>query len=392
MLDSIHVGMTGLLGYAKGLRVIANNTANLNTPGFKGSSLQFTDLFYADGGGSGRDAARLGHGLGTAGTHIDFRRGDLRQTANEFDLGLEGDGLFVLRTADGETRYTRAGQFEFDTDGVFVNRSDGSKVVGVDGAGQQSDISLAGLRVSAGKPTTSVRFTGNLSSTGTEQTLPTVKVFDGLGQEHALTVKLSRLENDPMGSWNLQVLEGTSSIATSTMTFVDGRPAAASEKFTFDYQAAGEPVRALTLDFSKDVTSFASGTLSTLGMSSQDGLAPGQLSKVGFDGEGALVATYSNGETAKGARLLLGRFASPDAVRELGANQFGAVDPRGWQFGSPGDAGFGPVRAGVVEMSNVDLSREFSDLVVMQRGYQASSQVISTANDMLQELFRMKAK
>jgi flagellar hook protein FlgE len=195
-----------------------------------------------------------------------------------------------------------------------------------------------------------------------------------------------------LGTWNLEVLEGASSIATSTMTFVDGRPAPASAKFTFDYQATGEPARALTLDFSNDVTSFASGTLSTLGMSAQDGLAPGQLTKVSFDGEGALVATYSNGETAKGERLLLGRFTSADAVRELGANQFGAVDTRAWEYGSPGDAGFGPVRSGVVEMSNVDLSREFSDLVVMQRGYQASSQVISTANDMLQELFRMKAK
>ena len=392
MLDSIHVGMTGLLGYAKGLRVIANNTANLNTPGFKGSSLQFTDLFYSTGGGSGRDAARLGHGLGTAGTHIDFRRGDLRQTGNDFDLGLEGEGLFVLRNAEGETSYTRAGQFEFDANGVFVNRSDGSKVTGVDAAGQQTDISVAGLRVSAGKPTTNLKFTGNLSSTGTEQTLPTVKVLDGVGREHALSIKLSRLETDPMGSWKLDVLQGTSSIATSAMTFIDGRPTAESAKFTFDFQAAGQPSRAVTLDFSKDVTSFASGTLSTLGMSSQDGLAPGQLSKVSFDGEGTLVATYSNGETAKGARLLLGRFASADAVRELGANQFAAADGGAWEYGSPGDAGFGPVRAGVVEMSNVDLSREFSDLVVMQRGYQASSQVISTANDMLQELFRMKSK
>ena len=80
MLDSIHVGVTGLMGYQQGLRVIANNTANLNTPGYKSSTLQFTDLFYARSPAGGQGTLDLGHGLGTTGTHLNFRPGDLRPT------------------------------------------------------------------------------------------------------------------------------------------------------------------------------------------------------------------------------------------------------------------------------------------------------------------------
>jgi len=391
MLDSIHVGMTGLLGYAKGLRVIANNTANLNTPGFKAATLQFSDLFYAASQGTGGSSARLGYGLATGGTQLDFRQGDMRQTGNDFDLGIDGEGLFVLRTTDGAMRYTRAGQFEFNQDGLFVNRGDGSKVVGLDANGQATDISIDGLRTAAGKRTDTVRFTGNLSSTGTEGSAGSAKVFDALGTEHTLSVKFTRA-NATTGIWDVAVSEGATSVGSGQVEFVNGKPTATTAKLTFSYQPVGQEAHDLTLDFSSDVTSFASGQLSTLAMSSQDGRAPGALTKLNFDTSGALIASYSNGDTAKGVRLQLARFRTPEAVRAEGGNQFVQAEGLAWDVGVAGEGAFGVVRSGVLEMSNVDLSREFSDLVIMQRGYQASSQVLSTANDMLQELFRMKAK
>jgi flagellar hook protein FlgE len=391
MLDSINVGTSGLLGYAKGLRVIANNTANLNTPGYKAATLQFSDLFYATSRGAGGGSARLGYGLATGNTQLDFRQGDLRQTGNDTDLGVDGEGLFVLRTKDGATRYTRAGQFEFNQDGLLVNRTDGSSVMGVDANGQATEIKLDGLRTAAGKATTTARFTGNLSSTMTEHTVSSVKVHDAIGEEHKLSLKFTSA-GTASGTWNVEVLDGITSVYTGQLVFADGAPTAASRKLQFAYQPAGREARQLTLDFSSDVTSFASGNLSNLTMTTQDGLAPGTLSKVGFDAGGSLVANYSNGDTVKGVRLQLARFRTPDAVLAEGGNQFVEADGLAWETGVAGEGAFGALRAGVLEMSNVDLSREFSDLVVMQRGYQASSQVLATANDMLQELFRMKAK
>jgi flagellar hook protein FlgE len=388
MLDSIHVGVSGLLGYQQGLRVIANNTANLNTPGFKGSSLQFADLFHAGSAAAGTP----GNGLDTLGTHLNFRQGDLRQTGNDFDLAVDGEGMFMLRDGQGQLRYTRAGQFQFDGQGVLVTRADGSRVQGRAVDGSLVDLSLSGLQTSAGKATSTARFTGNLSSIQAEQVVGGVRVFDTLGGEHLLTLKFTNRGTEAPGTWRIDLTEGDAVVATSEIVFVDGEPTAATSKLTVSYTPPGRPAQAVTLDFSSDATSFASGGLSTLAMTSQDGHPAGNLSDLSFDATGTLVASYTNGQTAKGARLALGRFSTPHAIEEVGGNMFKAVGETAWQHGFAGEAGFGAVRAGVLEMSNVDLSREFSELVVMQRGYQASSQVISTANDMLQELFGMKRR
>jgi flagellar hook protein FlgE len=391
MLDSISVGTTGLLGHQQALRVIANNTANMNTPGYKSSTLGFADLFYANSGGGG-SAQQLGHGLSTTGTHLNFAQGDLRQTGGDFDLALDGAGLFMLRNDQGQTRYTRAGSFQFNQDGVFVNRVDGGKVLGRDASEALGSISLDGLRLSAGRASTTIRLTGNLSSTVTEQTVAPVKVFDALGQEHSLSLRFTNTDAVKAGSWQVELLEGTTSFGTAEIDFVDGRSTAEAGRLNFSWTPAGRAVQQLVFDLSADVTSFASGNLSTLALSTQDGYAPGNLTKVSFDGTGTLVATYANGQTVKGPRLALGRFSTLDAVEDLGGNLFGEAGGIAWEHGLAGEGGFGSVRAGMLEMSNVDLSREFTDLVVMQRGYQAASQVISTANDMIQELFGMKQK
>ncbi len=393
MIDSIFVGMTGLAGFSKGLRTIANNTTNLNTPGFKSATLQFTDAFYAKGAyAAGRQSGQSGYGLNTAGTTLSFKQGELRQTGNGLDLAVDGEGLFTLKGADGKTSYTRAGQFQFNSDGVLVTKGSGAKVMGLSTAGTLGEINITGFKTNAGKATSTVTFTGNISSTATTvQTIPSVKVIDGAGGEHTLSVALTNTSATTAGSWQVQLLDGATVVGTGQLVFVNGSPTAASAKLAMTYTPAGQAAVPLTLDFSSDVTSFASTTLSTMAVSSQDGAAPADLGSATFDDSGTLVLSYANGQTVKGSRLVLGRFDTTDAVAATGDNAFEALDGRAWHTGTAGGA-FGSVRSGYVEISNVDLSQEFSDLVIMQRGYQASSQVISTANEMLQELFSMKSR
>jgi flagellar hook protein FlgE len=396
MLESIYVGMTGLLGYSRGLRVIANNTANMNTPGFKSSSLQFADMFYTGGNLSGGNASQnydqVGFGLNTTGTAMSFKQGELRQTGNDLDMAVEGQGLFVLQDAEGKTSYTRAGQFKFDDSGVLVSRANGEKVMGMDDSGNFVEISLAGQMLNQGKPTSRIKFSGNLSNTVTEQNaVGNVQVVDAGGVAHTLGVKFSITSATTSGTTvKVQLMDGTSVAASGEMVFIGGKPTPQTSLVSMTYEPAGQPPMALTLDFSTDAVLFAGST--TLKMDSQDGVGPGTLSGTAFDGDGVLRMSYSNGQTAKGARLALARFDSPDAVGALGNNQFEILNKNAWHFGTAGEDAFGTVRAGQIEISNVDLSQEFSDLVIMQRGYQASSQVISTANDMLQELFSMKSK
>lgn len=358
---------------------------------YKGSSLQFADMFYTNNN-SGPGTMQVGYGLNTAGTVLNFEQGELRQTGNNLDLAIDGQGLFTVQDSSGNLHYTRAGQFTFNSDGILVNRVDQSKVMGQDANGAIGEISIAGQSTLEGRATTILKFAGNLSSTATGQTIGSVRVIDSVGGEHLLSVKLTNEGATTPGSWSVEVLDGTTLVGTGTIVFVNGRPELASSTVSVTYMPVGLQAIPLTLDFSKDVTSFAAGNLSTLAFVSQDGFLPAALTGVGFDALGTLILTYANGQTVKGSKLSLGRFDSLDAVESVGSNQFDATNSLAWHTGLAGDGGFGSVRSGMVELSNVDLSQEFSDLVIMQRGYQASSQVISTANDMLQELFQMKSK
>ncbi|MDN6886187.1 flagellar hook-basal body complex protein [Variovorax sp. CAN2819] len=396
MLESIYVGMTGLLGYSRGLRVIANNTANINTPGFKSSSLQFADMFYTGGNLAGGNASQnrdqVGFGLNTTGTAMSFKQGELRQTGNSLDMAVDGQGLFVLQDAEGKITYTRAGQFKFDDNGVLVSRANGEKVMGMDSSGALVEISVAGQMLDQGRPTSRLKFSGNLSNTVTDQTaVGTVQVVDAGGAVHTLSVKFVTTEATTSGTtMRVDLLDGTAVVGSGSMVFIGGKPTPQTSVVNMTYVPTGQPPMTLALDFSADVVLFAGST--TLKMDSQDGLGPGTLSGTAFDANGVLRLSYSNGQTVKGARLALARFDSPDAVAALGNNQFEMVNKNAWHYGKAGEGAFGSVRAGQIEISNVDLSQEFSDLVIMQRGYQASSQVISTANEMLQQLFSMKSK
>mgnify|MGYP003578635947 CR=1 FL=1 len=264
MLDSIHVGVSGLLGYQQGLRTIANNTANLNTPGYKSATLQFTDLFYSRAGSGGREL-QFGHGLDTAGTRLNFGQGDLRQTGNEFDLAIDGEGLFVLQDAQGDLRYTRAGQFGFDAAGILVNKTDGSKVMGLDAARAPVELSLDGLRFSPAKATTEVRLAGNLSSTGTQQSGGAEKVFGGAGGEHTPAVKFTNTGASTPGSWKVELFDQEVLVGTSEIVFEDGSPTPATRKLQFTYTPAGGAAQLADFDFGADATSFASGLLSAPG-------------------------------------------------------------------------------------------------------------------------------
>jgi flagellar hook protein FlgE len=393
MIESIFVAMTGLRGYEQGLRLISNNTANLNTPGFKTSDLQFADLFYATdllGGSATPSFGQYGYGLSTRGTTINFVQGELASTGNPLDVAVDGLGFFVVRDDAGNTHYTRDGQFTFNKDGVLVTTTTREQVMGYDASGALGPISIAGLKASSAKATSTVTFGGNLSSTATTYTLGSVTVVDASGASHTLSVRFDRVSG-VLGAWSVTVLDGTTTVATGRIAFVNGQPDPAQSKVSFSYTPTGQPPLSLTFDFSTNVTSYDSGTRSTLAVASQTGYASGTLVSTDFDAGGFLQLTYSNGQTVKGPRLALANFASPDAVASVGANEYAVRNGLAWELGRAGEGGLGSVRSRTIETSNVDLSKEFSNLVIMQRGYQASSQVISTANEMLQELFGMRS-
>lgn len=398
MLDSIWLSLAGMNGFSKGLRTISNNVANMNTPGFKKSQVLFEEQFNAntpfrnDRRGPGNNGE--GAGVNTYATRIDFSPGEARQTGSSLDVALEGAGYFVLRGADSELRYTRAGQFDFDTDGVLRNKSDQAVVLGTarDGKGPLGEISLAALRTSAATPTSSIQFSGYLSSTGTDHELTAVKFYDRTGAEHLLKVTFVNDGATHPGAWKVTIEDGPNRLGEGKLVFKDGRLDPAAAKIAVSFRQPSQAPQQIIFDFSDGVTSFASGTTSTLTASKQDGFAAGTATSVTFDASGALSVSYSNGQSVQGDRIALARFSSDDVLSPVGSSQFVLTSPEARILGNPRSDGFGRLDSGRVEGSNVDLSQEFSDLVVMQRGYQAASQTISTANDLIQSLFDLKGR
>ena len=395
MLDTIFIGMSGLTGYSKGLRVIGNNLTNVNTPGFKGSQLEFADLFYQQSAangqtGLGSQSMQLGTGLNTLATTVNFKQGELHQTGNASDVAINGEGYFLLRNGD-QLRYTRAGQFQFDKDGFLISQFSGARVAGLDDNSQVVDVSLDKLQTSSPKATSIVQFTGNISNTATaDVVLDGVKVIDATGGEHVLKLTFKNNGATTPGSWAVTVAEGTTTVGSGSLQFSNGNMVAGSDKISINFAPANVAPFSMSLDFSNNVTSFAAGNTSSIAVKSQNGYGAGVLTKVSFDAAGLLTATYSNGQTAKGAHLALAQFDTTNDLSPSGGNEFISTNPQGAHLGTPQSGSFGTITSGAVEGSNVDMAEEFSNLIVMQRGYQASSHVISTANDMIQELFDMK--
>jgi len=398
MFDAIFIGTSGLQTFSAGLKVISNNVTNLNTPGFKSADAQFSNLYQADSGsGSGQlvsSGQRFGSGVMAGETLVNFQPGEMRQTGNPLDLSVNGEGFFITQepgsnAQQAEYRYTRAGQFEFDKDGRLVVRGTDKQVVGLDDKGAQTPITLDGLRIQDPKPTSTVTLTGNLSSSATEVTVSTVKVIDAIGGEHVLKLVFKPKAGNP-GSWTVAVFDGATEVASGDVSFVDGRPANGSDSFSFSYTPPGVKTTSVKVELSKNATSFDTGAMSSLALGSVDGYSVGSLTKVSFDADGVMSLSYSNGQSSKGPRIALAVFDTNGSLTPIGNNEFGSEAGQGLHIGAANQGIYGGIGSSQIEGSNVDLATEFSDLIVTQRGYQAASRIVSTANELLQDLYDMK--
>lgn len=404
MFSSIYSGLSGLLGFAKGLDVISNNVANVNTPGYKASELAFRDLFYrfnSASGNGGDTSSQIGTGVDTPNTRLRFQDGELRDTGNPLDAAIDGNGLFVLRR-DDNLYYTRAGQFELDSDGYLVDRTSGSRVLALTGASTLTDINITRLRASAPVATTLISFIGNLSrsASGTSTLMHDIKdvtVYDSTGEAHNLELKF--VSSTP-GNWRVEILEppATTALGSGEIQYQgDGSVAADQNTVSFTLAPEGKAASTIVLNFGEPgsfsgSTGLSSGTMSDLRVATKNGSALGSLTQVTYDEEGYLMLSYSNGESVQGPRLALAWFRDLQKLEQTGGGLF---------VNNSGDApilqgaatdGMGKIVANNIELSNAELTEQFTDLVIIQRGYQASSQVITVTNEMIQQLMDIRRR
>ncbi|WP_167138820.1 flagellar hook protein FlgE [Diaminobutyricimonas sp. TR449] len=402
MLRSLYSGISGLRSHQTMLDVTGNNIANVNTTGFKGSSTQFQDTLsqMTQGAGApqaqvgGTNPAQIGLGVQVAGITTNFAQGSAQATGRSTDMMISGDGFFVT-SLGGETLYTRAGSFDFDSQGRLVS-PDGAIVQGwnaaggvVNTGGAVGGITLPLQAIAPAAATTGATMGGNLPGdavTGT-QLVRDVEVFDASGASRTMTLTFTRTANP--GEWTVNASDGATPpvVVNSTVTF-DAAGALTQVGGVPVTPGAGVTAGAIAVDLST-LSGFAGMT--TVSFTSQDGRTAGSLESFTLSKDGTIIGSFSNGASEAVGRIALATFVNPVGLEKAGSSAYRATFNSGAaQIGTPGSAGMGSLLTGALEMSNVDLSQEFTNLIVAQRGFQANARIITTSDEVLQELTNLK--
>jgi flagellar hook protein FlgE len=401
--------------------VIGNNIANVNTVGFKSGRVNFQDILSqtlhgatAPQGGLGSiNPAQIGLGMTVAGIDVLQTQGNLQSTGKTTDMAIQGDGFFIESDGSGTT-YTRDGAFDIALDGSLANPASGLKVQGwqADSAGK-IDITqpITNLVIPIGQRTTAlatsnVNLSGNLDAGATAaQAGPpavpatavptTMTVFDSLGISHSVKVTFTKTganawswaaTGDPADS-GIAVSGAVPGVNSGTLAYTSGGVFSASTgtlAFTFP---SGATATTPKIDFTQ-MTQF-SGTSQPAGQT--DGFTSGTLVTFSVGDAGTLSGVYSNGQTQVLGQIALANFLNSAGLLRAGQNNFSATSASGAaNIGAAGTGGRGTVTTGALEMSNVDLATQFTGMITAERGFQANSRVITTSDEMLQELVNLK--
>jgi flagellar hook protein FlgE len=420
MFTSFSTALSALDAISTAIDVTGNNLANLNTPGFKESTSYFRDL-VTESLGAGLGETQVGFGTGTPITMRQFTQGAIQASSGVLDAAIAGDGFFVVDNAQGNQLYTRAGSFQVDDSGTLRTQT-GEAVQGwttidpttgnVNTNMQVSNIVVPVGGVKQPVATTNMTLDLNLNSTATADATSdhaeTIQVYDTLGTSHTLTVNF---EKTGANQWSYAVTvpgEDVSGGTAGTPSAISG----ASGTLTFDANgqltspANGSPIPiALTglSDGASDMnvnwnpyTSAGAGRITQFGQpsapeaSSQDGSPASQLTRVGLANGGQLLAQYSDGTQVVVGQVAMASIRNPESLIAVGNNNYQAsaltASPA---IGVPDTGGRGDIQGGSIESSTVDIAQEFTNLIVLERGYQANSRVVTTADTLSQETINL---
>jgi len=406
-MASFYIPLSGLEADTTALNTIANNLANLNTTGFKAQTANFSDMFYQQIGeqGSG-DLIQEGSGVGISSIQSDFSQGSQISTGNATDVELDGNGFFVVN--GGATNvYTRDGNFALGATGNLTTQA-GEQVMGYPAVGGvvSTNAPLTGISLPVGQiqpaqATTSFGMTANLdSSAAVGTTVPAeVTIYDSLGASHVATVTYTKTANN---TWTYSVAlpagdAAASANTTGTLTFDSSgnltSPGAdvAGISFTGLTDGAAD----MTLSFNvlgtsgkptitqTDVASVASTT-------TQNGFTTGTYTGFGIANDGTVNASFSNGQKLAVGQLALASVANQQGLDLLGDGNYAATQASGnAALGVSGTAGLGTMNDDTLEASNVNISAEFSDLIIAQRAFEANSKGVTTFDTIAQETINM---
>jgi flagellar hook protein FlgE len=416
-MSSFSIALSGLTADSSALDVVGNNLANLNTTGYKDSTVSFYDLLQQSVGGG---STQIGGGVSAPQTERIFTQGSIQATGGNFDAAINGNGFFVVQNPAGATQYTRAGNFQLNSQGALITAT-GQFVQGwsaqngvVNTSGPTGNITIPSNALQTPSATQNMALSINLNAGGAVGAASgsfstSIQVVDSLGETHNLTVNFTEAS---AGNWNYEVdipgadlssgTAGTpSSVATGSLTFdANGNLTAPAAPASVPLAITGLSDGANDLNINWNLaTNNGTGTplvtqyaaTSAVSASTQDGVPASQVTQVSIANGGAITAQFSDGSQVVVGQLALASVSNPDSLIAVGQNNFEVgADTATPVIGVPSTGTLGAVEGGSLEASTVDIATEFTNLIVYQNGYEANSKVISTLNQMTQNLLQIQ--
>ncbi len=425
-MPALNTAVAGLRIHQQKIDAIADNIANTNTVGFKQSRANFSESFYQTLRAPSSQqpiGIQIGSGGQTETIGTVMSQGSLQRTGNNTDMAISGEGFFVLNDSSGNIVFTRAGDFTLDSVGNLINAL-GMNVRGVVGnassdsgdatdPGTSAPTSIADITIPTTFVSQSPAVAAAASVTVGTSDLPDVAdtiVVGGVTFTFIANGGTPAANTGTSGEIALGLSASTTATAISTainahsaLTAAAGVGAVTSGNvITLTARTAGTGGNAIVVTTTSSGTELATPSSGTLG----GGVALGTLRTesvqsytLGLDGKISLFG--SAGTTRVIGYIMIAKFANPTALQKSGNNLYTFSDSAGAFSGGSsfsetsdtrkaGTNGFGQVQSGALELSNVDLSEQFSDMIVTQRGFEANARVISTSDELLQTVVNLK--
>lgn len=409
---SFFAGLTGLQANATKLQVIGNNLANLNTIGFKAGRANFQDIFTGFSGVNGAgNPQQIGRGTQIANIDSIFSQGSLQSSSLLTDISIQGRGFFVLADNNGGQSFTRDGNFSFDAFGNLISPTgrflqgytqvDASGSVG--SSGSLSNITVPTGLIAPPEATSEFNAAINLQVGSDEIFSSTITVYDELGATHDVTINFTRTAAN---TWDYEITVPQADLAgspppsnvldTGTLNFSGGSlPTPISDiAFTIPAWSNGAAAQDITWQLTDSTDSSLLTNLespSAISSSNQDGYGVGTLQRLIINQEGLVSGIFTNGANIEIARIALATFNNENGLVRNGASTYLATTVAGSPtIGAANTGGRGATISNSLELSNVDITQEFTEMIISQRGYQANSRIITTTDEVIQEALSLK--
>ena len=410
MITSFSTALSALAAHSTAIDVVGNNLANLNTPGFKANIVSFHDL-VTQSLGAGLGETQVGFGVGTPVTLRQFSQGAIQSTGGPLDAAIQGDGFFVVKGGQNQTQYTRGGNFQVDTAGNLTMAT-GEHLQGWTSSGVVLDtnapvgditVPVGSLKAPIATKNLSVDLNLNSSAlTGDVYSTP-IEVVDSLGISHNATITFTKTST--ANNWNYSMSFPSADVAAPVTPVTGSLVFSTSGVLTTPTTASTPPVLAvsglvdgaapLSLTWgifngpAPRITQFAQPSASSA--LTQDGSPAANLVRVGMGDGGKILAQYSNGQQVVVGQVAMATVRNPQSLIATGNSTY-QLSARSAlpALGLPGTGGRGNILGGSVEASTVDISREFTNLIIYQRGYQANARLVTTVDELSQETINLK--